>query len=128
MFSFTKEQKEISLGPYKIGGQPGKLPTVLIGGLFFSGRPDFISAKNDITAMYSMSENTGNPAICDFFIKKKEYIDDILSFISSIVPGDYPFSIDVTDPFVKINVLQKLDEIGLLHKTIYNSIHIGVKC
>ena len=126
MFSFTKKQEVLQIGNISIGGQPGRVPTVLIGGLFFSGKPDFSDAKEDINKMISISENTGNPAICDFFIKKTEYIDDILSFISSTIPEKQPFSIDVTDPIVKVSVLSKLDEIGLLNQTIYNSIHVGI--
>jgi tetrahydromethanopterin S-methyltransferase subunit H len=126
MFSFTKNQKIIQIGNIRLGGQPGNLPTVLMGGLFFSGVPDFAIAKKAIEDMYTVSEKTGNPAIADFFIKKNNYIDDILAFISSTIPNESPFSIDVTDPEVKINVLKKLDEQDLLKRTIYNSIHVGL--
>ena len=86
----------------------------------------FKTAKKDIEGMLSISEKTGNPAIIDFFIKKPEYIDEMLSFISKTIPADQPFSVDITDPQVKIQTLQRLDEIGLLNQTIYNSIHVGV--
>ena len=126
MFSFTKKQDVMSIGKIKIGGQPGRYPTVLIGGLFFSGKPDFDKAKTEINGMLLMSEKTGNPAIPDFFIKKNEYIDEIISFIQSEIPDELPFSIDVTDPLVKINVLEQLDKAKLLDRTIYNSIHVGI--
>lgn len=126
MFSFTKKQEVLQIGNITIGGQPGRFPTVLIGGLFFSGKPDLSNAKDEIQNMFLISEKTGNPPICDFFIKKTEYIDDILSFISSMIPENHPFSIDVTDPNVKVQVLSKLDDIGLLNQTIYNSIHVGI--
>lgn len=76
--------------------------------------------------MFSVSEKTGVPAICDFFVKKEAFVDDIVSFISSIVPEGQPFSIDVTDPSVKVKVLENLSDRGLLDQTIYNSIHIGI--
>ena len=126
MFSFTKEQKEIRFGNIILGGQPGKHPTVLVGGLFFSGSPDFPKAKKDMETMFSTSEKTGVPAICDFFVKKEEFVDDIVSFISSSVPEGQPFSVDVTDPAVKVQVLEKTGDIGLLDQMIYNSIHIGI--
>lgn len=126
MFSFTKNQDIVSIGNVQIGGQPGHLPTALIGGLFFSGKPDFEIAQQEIIEMFKYSEKTGNPAIPDFFIKKNEYIEDIISFIQSSVPDNAPFSIDVTDPKVKITVLAALDEADLLGRTIYNSIHVGI--
>jgi tetrahydromethanopterin S-methyltransferase subunit H len=126
MFSFTKNQQEITLGDVIFGGQPGRHPTVLFGGMFFTGTPDYKKAKEDINIMRSMSEQTGIPGIVDFFIKKPEYNDEIISFIAENIPQHHPFSVDVTDPQVKISVLSLLDEYGLLDQTIYNSIHVGV--
>ena len=71
MFSFTKNQEIIEIAKIKIGGQPGAYPTVLFGGLFFKGEPDFIKAKNQIQNMLNLSNKTGNPAIPDFFIIKQ---------------------------------------------------------
>ena len=126
MFSFTKDQQEIILGDVVFGGQPGKHPTVLVGGMFFTGEPDYTKASKDIDVMASISEKTGMPGVVDFFIKKPEYIDRIVSFIADTIPKHRPFSIDVIDPQVKIQVLSCLDDHGLLDQTIYNSIHVGV--
>ena len=126
MFSFTKPQQEITLGDIIVGGQPGKNPTVLMGGLFFSGTPDYQFARKEIDAMVSISKKTGIPWLVDFFIKKPEYVEEMVSFIKDIIPRPHPFSVDVTDPLVKIQVLSCLDDHGLLDRTIYNSIHVGV--
>ena len=56
MFSFTKEQKTLEISGVKIGGQPGMYPTVLFGGLFFKGEPDFENAKKHIQNMLSLSK------------------------------------------------------------------------
>ena len=72
MFSFTKEQEIMEISGIKIGGQPGSYPTVLFGGLFFKGEPDFDSGEKQIKNMLDLSNKTGNPAIPDFFIKKEE--------------------------------------------------------
>ena len=74
MFSFTKKQSVFNISGIKIGGQPGMYPTVLFGGLFFKGEPDFDNAKKQIQKMLYLSNKTGNPAIPDFFIKKEEYM------------------------------------------------------
>ena len=126
MFSFTKEQKIFEISGIKIGGQPGIFPTVLFGGLFFKGEPNFISAENQIKKMLGLSKKVGNPAIPDFFIRKKQYIEDILNFIVKILPEDYPFSIDIIEPDLKIKTLELLNEKNLLSRTIYNSIHVGI--
>ena len=65
MFKFTKEQKILEIGNIKIGGQPGFLPTVLFGGLFFKGNPNFDNAKIQIENMLRLSKQTGNTAIPD---------------------------------------------------------------
>ena len=126
MFSFTKEQRILEISDMKIGGQPGMYPTVLFGGMFFKDKLDFETAEKHLNNMLNLSKITGNPAIPDFFIRKEEYILEITKFIERILPENQPFSIDVTDPQIKVGVLECLHEKNLLSRTIYNSIHIGI--
>jgi N5-methyltetrahydromethanopterin:coenzyme M methyltransferase subunit H len=77
--------------------------------------------------MLDLSKKTGNPAVPDFFIRKEEYIEDITNFIESTVPKSHPFSIDIIEPSLKVKTLEYLDEKNLLSRTIYNSIHVGIK-
>jgi tetrahydromethanopterin S-methyltransferase subunit H len=127
MFSFTKDQEILEISGIKIGGQPGVYPTVLFGGLFFRGEPDFHDGKQQIDNMIRLSNRIGNPAISDFFIKKEEYIERIIDFIDENIPEKSPFSIDIIDPSLKIKTLEYLDKKNLLSRTIYNSIHVGIK-
>jgi tetrahydromethanopterin S-methyltransferase subunit H len=126
MFSFTKEQIIYDISGISIGGQPGVNPTVLFGGVFFKGEPDFDDAKHHLHSIYELSEQTGVPVIPDFFIRKVEYVEPIISFIEKTVPKKHPFSIDIIDPHIKIDTLDQLAEKKLLSRTIYNSIHIGI--
>jgi tetrahydromethanopterin S-methyltransferase subunit H len=126
MFSFTKEQKIFEISGIKIGGQPGLYPTVVFGGLFFKGEPNFINAKEQLQCFLNLSKKAGNPAIPDFFISKEQYIEDIINFIEKKLPENHPFSIDIIEPDLKIKTLELLDEKNLLSRTIYNSIHIGI--
>jgi len=126
MFSFTKNQEVFDISGVHIGGQPGIYPTVLFGGLFFKGEPNFDDAKNELKKMMTLSEKTGNPAIPDFFIKKEEDIEDIINFIEKTLPKNYPFSVDITDPSIKVKILECLHEKKMLSRTIYNSIHVGI--
>jgi len=125
MFSFTKEQLTFETSGIVFGGQPGNNPTVLFGGVFFKGTPDYTAAKKNILTMLQLSQQTGVPTIPDFFIRKEEYIDDILTFIKKTLPKNQPFSVDIIDPLVKLKCLEQLQEHDLLHRTIYNSLHIG---
>jgi tetrahydromethanopterin S-methyltransferase subunit H len=127
MFSFTKEQEIFEISGIKIGGQPGQYPTVLFGGLFFKGEPDFENGKKLLKNMLDISKKTGNPGIPDFFIRKEQYIKDVINFIEKTVPKDNPFSIDIIEPSLKVKTLEFLDEKNLLSRTIYNSIHVGIK-
>lgn len=126
MFSFTKDQDIIEISNVKIGGQPGVFPTVLFGGLFFKGEPDFDKAKNQLQNMLTLSKNTGNPAIPDLFIKKEEDVCEIVDFIDRTLPKNHPFSIDIIEPSLKVIALEYLAKKNLLPRTIYNSIHIGI--
>ncbi len=126
MFSFTKKQEVFELQDICFGGQPGLHPTVLFGGLFFKGSFDFKAAETQIQNMLNISNDLGVPGIPDVFIKKQKDVDPILSFIEKTLPEGYPFSVDITDPMVKVKVLKTLDEKNLLSQTIYNSIHVGI--
>jgi len=126
MFSFTKEQKVFNISGISIGGQPGMYPTVLFGGLFFKGEPDFDDGKRHLLTIFECSKQTGVPVIPDFFIRKVEYIQPILSFIEKAIPKKHPFSIDIIEPSIKIQTLEQLARRKLLPRTIYNSIHIGI--
>lgn len=126
MFSFTKEQEILEISKVKIGGQPGNHPTVLFGGLFFKGSPDFEKAEELLKNMLDISNKTGNPAIPDFFIKKEEYIEGIIDFIGNVLQKNHPFAIDVIEPSIKITMLEALFEKKLLKRAVYNSIHVGI--
>ncbi len=126
MFSFTKKQTVHTIHTVSFGGQPGQYPTALIGGLFFKDAPNLKKAKQSIDLMFQLSKKTGNPGIVDFFVKKESYLEDVIDIIEKTMPSPYPFSIDVTDPGIKVDALKLLSEKNLLDRTIYNSIHIGI--
>lgn len=126
MFSFTKKQEIFDISGIKIGGQPGMYPTVLFGGVFFKGEPDFDRTKRHLQKMLTLSKKTGNPVIPDFFIRTEEYIEEIITFIEKMLPKKHPFSIDIIEPSIKIKTLEYLHKKNLLPRTIYNSIHIGI--
>ena len=111
---------------FKIGGQPGEIPTVLFGGVFSKGKQNLSYAEFELKKIFKISKKLGTPIIPDFFIKKEEHIETIINFIKEKIPKNIPFSIDIIDPKIKIKVLDILNNKNLLKRTIYNSIHIGI--
>ena len=126
MYSFTKAQQVFQLGGVSFGGQPGEYPTVLFGGVFFKGKPDFEAAASQVATMGRLGEETGMPTVPDVFIRKEEYVDPILDFLERTLPEERPFSVDIIDPVVKVKTLEALANRGLLDRVIYNSVHIGI--
>ncbi len=126
MFSFTQEQEIFDISGIKIGGQPGNFPTVLFGGVFFKGIPNYQNANKIIKKTFEISKKTGIPTIPDFLIRKEEHIVEIIDFIDSSLPKNLPFSIDIIEPSIKIKTLEQLAKKDFLAKTIYNSIHVGI--
>lgn len=126
MFSFTKNQQVFELNDIRFGGQPGVHPTVLFGGLFFKGDLNFEIAEKHIKRMITVSDQVSVPSIPDVFIKKQKDIDPIITFIEKTLSETHPFSVDITDPKVKVETLKELDNRSLLSRVIYNSIHVGV--
>jgi len=126
LFSFTKIQEVFDIEGIKIGGQPGKHPTALFVGVFSKGVIDINNTKKKLNKLLDQSKIIGNPIIPDFFIKKEEDIEKIINFIKNHLPKNYPFSIDIVDPEIKIKSLELLKSNDLLKRTIYNSIHIGI--
>lgn len=126
MFSFTQKQKVFRIGDISIGGQPGEYPTVLFGGVFFKGILHLQEAKKNLNHMLELSHSTNIPAIPDFFIRYEKHIPLIINFITSQLPSHHPFSVDIIDSHLKPQVLSHLAKHDLLHRTIYNSIHIGI--
>jgi tetrahydromethanopterin S-methyltransferase subunit H len=126
MFSFTTDQQVFELGGIFFGGQPGLHPTILFGGLFFKDPLNIDTAKEHINTMLELSNDLAVPGIPDFFIRKQKDVDKILSLIEEVLPKNYPFSVDITDPTVKVTVLKALDDRDLLKRSIYNSLHVGV--
>jgi tetrahydromethanopterin S-methyltransferase subunit H len=45
MFKFKAEQKIFDIGGVKFGGQPGEVPTVLIGSMFYFGQKNITRKK-----------------------------------------------------------------------------------
>lgn len=134
MLIFETKQKILEIGNVKIGGQPGELPTILIGSIFYDrhkivrdpteGVFDKNKAEELIKKQEEMSDKTGNPHMLDIVGSSATAIVKYIEFVTGIT--DAPFFVDSTTTEVKMAGLKYAAEVGLLDRAIYNSITFHV--
>jgi tetrahydromethanopterin S-methyltransferase subunit H len=133
MFRFEKEQKIFEIGNVKIGGQPGELPTVLMGSIFWLGQKmvqdankgvfDAKEAEDIINKMQSLSDLTGVPFFFDVIGTTTEAFQKYLDFIAD--HSEVPFLLDAMNPKVRMEAASYIKQVGLQDRTVYNSIYKG---
>lgn len=131
LFKFRKEQKVFEIGGVKVGGQPGELPTVLIGSIFHEGHKivkdrslglfDEKEAEKLIKVQEEMSEKTGIPCMLDVVGENSKALIRYIEFVSNIT--DSPFLINGPSASVRVEAANYVREVGLQKRAIYNSIN-----
>ena len=99
VFKFETEQKIFDIGNVKIGGQPGQLPTVMVGSIFYHGDKIIISEEegtfDKLTAEHllrqeaEISEKTGNPRMVDVCAAWPNAIIKFIDFVSEKIDGPF---------------------------------------
>jgi len=130
VFKFEREQKIYDISGVKVGGQPGQLPTVLIGSVFYHGHN---VVKNEKTGEFDkeevekllkveeeLSEEMGIPRIVDICCSWPEAFEKYIDFVASVIDG--PFTIDGTTAEVRKAGVKYVAEVGLSDRVVYNSI------
>ncbi len=130
MFRFGVEQKTYDIEGVKIGGQPGQVPTVMIGTIFYHGDRlvtderegifDKAAAEDILNKEEEMSLRTGNPRIVDVCASYPQAFEKFIDFVADTVEG--PFCIDGTTADVRVAGSKYVMETGLSSRVIYNSI------
>lgn len=131
MFQFRKEQTIVEIGDIKIGGQPGELPTVLIGSLFHEGHKivkdrklgifDKRKARRLIEVQQELSDKTGVPCMIDIVAENAEALIKYVDFVSEAT--DVPFLVNGQEMSVRVAAASHAVELGLQDKAVYNSIN-----
>lgn len=134
MFKFNTKQNVYEVGRVKIGGQPGELPTVLIGSIFWLGQKmvqdankgifDAKEAENIINKMESLSDLTGVPFILDIVGTTEEAFSKYLDFVSAHTEA--PFLLDAMSPRTRMAGAELVKKAGLQDRCVYNSFYKGV--
>ncbi len=133
MFIFQKEQIIHSIGGVRVGGNPGELPTVLAGSIFYSGHKivtdpnrgvfDRKKAEEFINVQDEMSSITGNPCMIQIVAEAEEALSKFLDFTADV--SNAPLIIDSTSADVRCSGLRYAEETGLIDRVIYNSLNLS---
>lgn len=135
MFKFTTPQKIVELGAVKIGGQPGELPTAMVGSIFYHGDKivkdektglfDRGRAENLLKAEEELSDRTGNPRVIDVVGSYSEALIRYVDFVAEHT--DSPFLVDGITADVRIPAIKHAVETGLNSRALYNTVCAEVK-
>ncbi|MBS3937696.1 MAG: tetrahydromethanopterin S-methyltransferase subunit H [Peptococcaceae bacterium] len=130
MFTLQKEQKICQIGQWRVGGQPGDNPPLLISSMFHKGdkllesrkegKFDKTKAIDYIKRQEELSEQTGLPAITALVANTAEEMKRYIDFFVSV--SDKPFGIDMWVQEPRIASVRYVAELGLMDRLLYNSI------
>jgi len=130
LFKFASKQKIYEIDGVKVGGQPGELPTVLIGNVFYKGMPEVADHKKGefdrkavqkwIRVVTELSEKAGVPHFLDVMAMHPEAIKKYIAFVSE--QTDMAFLIDGATSETCLAGLETAKELGLEKKTVFNAI------
>jgi tetrahydromethanopterin S-methyltransferase subunit H len=133
MFRFGREQSTMNIAGIKFGGQPGELPTVLCGTIFYQGHGIVQDEENGIfdrdraaelvNRQSDLSDETGNPAVLHIYARTCKAFERYLDFVEEIWDG--PFIVDSAEPAVRSYAAGLVSEIGYADRAIYNSISLA---
>jgi len=133
-FKFNTKQNIYTVGKAKVGGQPGELPTFLIGSIFWLGQKmvqdankgifDAKAAEDIINTMQTQSDITGVQFAFDIVgttdIAFEKYIDFVAKH------SDAPLMLDAMSPKTRMTAATMAKKMGLADRCLYNSVYKGV--
>lgn len=130
MLTLSREQKVFQLGKWKIGGQPGNNPPLLIASMFHNGdrilesrkekKFDRDKAAEYVKRMDELSDQTGVPALVAMVANSVDEMKSYVDFFTSI--SDRPFGIDMWVEKSRISAAEYCCRKGLQDRLLYNSI------
>jgi len=130
LFKFATMQKIFEIGKVRIGGQPGELPTVLIGNIFYKGMPEVTDHKRGkfdskkvlkwIKIAEKLSQKTGTPHFLDIMATYPEAMKQYIQFVTK--NSESVILIDGANSETRVAGLEIVKETGLQEKVIFNAI------
>jgi len=133
VFTLRRTQKVFDVGGVKIGGVPGKDPTVLIGTIFYrkqrivkdegKGVFDEEKAEEVIRRQEELSDITGNPCMLDIEGSTPQALERYIDFAADST--DMPLLMGGVTFQVRQEGLKRVVESGLTSRVVYNSLMPG---
>jgi tetrahydromethanopterin S-methyltransferase subunit H len=133
-FKFNTKQNIYTVGKAKVGGQPGELPTFLIGSIFWLGQKivqdpnkgifDPKAAEEIINKMQTQSDITGIPFGFDIVGTTETAFEKYIDFVSK--HSDAPLVLDAMGPTARMAAAGMVKKMGLSNRCIYDSVYKGV--
>ncbi len=130
MLTLSSAQKVFQLGNWKIGGQPGNNPPLLIASMFHNGdkilesrkerKFDRQKATEYVKKMEELSDQTGVPALVALVATSAAEMKEYVDFYTSI--SDRPFGIDMWVEKARLEAAEYCCQKGLQDRLLYNSI------
>ena len=133
-FKFNTPQKIYDICDAKIGGQPGELPTFLIGSIFWLGQKmvqdankgifDEKAAEDLINTIQTQSDITGVKFALDIVGTTETAFEKYIDFVPKHT--DAPLMLDAMSPRTRMAAANLAKKMGLADRCLYNSIYKGV--
>ncbi len=133
-FQFKTEQKVYDLAKVKVGGQPGELPTFLIGSIFWLGQKmvqdankgifDPKAAEDIINRCQTQSDITGVPFALDIVATTETAFEKYIDFVPKHTEA--PLMLDAMSPKTRMAAANLAKKMGLSDRCLYNSVYKGV--
>ena len=131
MYNYRVEQKTLEIGTAKIGGNPGLVPTAMVGSIFYSkdklvldairGNIDKAGTEAILGQLAEISERTALPSVLDVVASSPEAIEKYLRFLADMT--DMPLLIDGSGSLdVNVAGLEVAKDAGILDRVALNSI------
>lgn len=130
MFKLENEQKVCQIGNFKVGGQYGDNPPLLISSMFHNGdkilesrkegKWDREKAEKYVKKQEELEELTGIPAIVAMVANSAEEMARYVDWFVSI--SDRPFGIDMWVEKPRLEAAEYIAKKGLQDRLVYNSI------
>lgn len=133
MFCFDCDQKVFNVSGVEIGGQPGELPTVLVGSIFFRGHRlvhdaergvfDRSKARDLLHREGEWSLTTSVPRMIDVIGESPRALARFVEFVAEETQG--PILLDSPSWEVRVGALRSVAALGLVDRIVYNSLDVN---
>lgn len=130
MFDYESEQKTLNIGGVRIGGYPGRVPTVLIPSVFYTkdrlvknsetGEIDQKATEDILNILVDLTERTGLGTMLDVVATTPDAMEKYLRFL--VDASEFPLLIDGSDSLeVNSAGIKFALDAGFLDRVIINS-------